>query len=60
MLDQIKDDPEIGVLVLGAASEGDGPGPLVSQLAGRMAGKMKVPVTVVPGGMTREEIIAIC
>ena len=60
VLDQIKDDPEIGVLVLGAASEGDGPGPLVSQLAGRMAGKMKVPVTVVPGGMTREEIIAIC
>ena len=59
ILAQIKEDPEIGVLVLGAGTEGDGPGPLVSQLAGRMAGRMPVPVTVVPGSMTLDDINAV-
>ncbi|RED11982.1 universal stress protein [Pontivivens insulae] len=60
VLDQIKSDPEIGVLVLAAGTQGDGPGPLVSQLAGRMAANMPVPVTVVPGEMTLEQIRAVC
>lgn len=60
ILAQIKEDPQIGVLVLGAGTEGDGPGPLVSQLAGRMAARMPVPVTVVPGSMTLEELVAVC
>ncbi|MGB0498968.1 MAG: universal stress protein [Rubricella sp.] len=59
VLAQIKEDPEIGVLVL-AAGTGDGPGPLVTQLAGKMAAKMPVPVTVVPGSMTLEQIKAVC
>ena len=60
VLGQIQDDPEIGVLVLGAATSGDGPGPLVSSLAGRMSADLTVPVTVVPGGMTMEQIDAVC
>mgnify|MGYP000341993817 CR=1 FL=1 len=60
VLGQIKDDAEIGVLVLGAGTSGDGPGPLVSALAGRMAGDLTVPVTVVPGSMTLEQIDAVC
>lgn len=60
VLDQIKEDPEIGVLVLGAGTSGDGPGPLVSSLAGRMSADLTVPVTVVPGGMTLEEIDSVC
>jgi nucleotide-binding universal stress UspA family protein len=59
VLAQIREDPEIGVLVLGAATEG-GPGPLVSELVGKLAGKMPVPVTVVPGGLSRDEVIALC
>ena len=55
----IKDDPEIGVLVLGAGTKGDGPGPLVTELAGRRAGEMPVPITVVPGSMTKDDIIAV-
>ena len=55
----IKADPEIGVLVLGAGTKGDGPGPLVTELAGRRAGEMPVPITVVPGSMTKEDIIAV-
>lgn len=60
VLDQIREDPEIGVLVLGAGTSGDGPGPLVSSLVGRMSGELTVPVTVVPGGMTLEQIDAVC
>ncbi|QPH52628.1 universal stress protein [Pontivivens ytuae] len=60
VLDQIKEDREIGVLVLAAGTQGDGPGPLVTQLAGRMAAQMPVPVTVVPGGMTLEQIRSVC
>ncbi len=59
VLAQIEDDPEVGVLVLGAGSTGDGPGPLVSQLVGRQAGELSVPITVVPGGLTKERIIEI-
>ena len=60
VLAHIAEDPEIGVLVLGAGTSGDGPGPLVSSLAGRMSGELTVPVTVVPGDMTLERIDAVC
>ncbi len=59
VLAQIREDPEIGVLVLGAGID-DGPGPLITHLVGRLAGKMPVPVTVVPGGLSREQVIAVC
>lgn len=54
----IREDPEIGVLVLGAG-EGESPGPLVSQLVAKGGGKMPIPVTVVPGAMSLERIDAI-
>jgi len=59
ILDHIREDREIGVIVLGAGARGDGPGPLVTELAGRRAGEMPVPVTVVPGSMSKEDIIAV-
>ncbi len=59
VLEHIKEDTEIGVLVLGAG-EGDGPGPLVSQLVSRLGGRMPIPVTVVPGSMSIERIDAVC
>lgn len=55
----IRDDPDIGVLVLGAA-EGDGPGPLITQLVTKMAGRLPVPVTIVPGAMSMERIDEVC
>ncbi|MEM9009779.1 MAG: universal stress protein [Pseudomonadota bacterium] len=60
VLSQITEDRDIGVLVLGAGTTGDGPGPLVSQLAGRMAGDMPVPVTVVPGSLTWDQLQSVC
>lgn len=56
----IDEDREIGVLVLGAGESTEGPGPLVSALAGKMSGTLHVPVTVVPGSMTLERIDAVC
>jgi nucleotide-binding universal stress UspA family protein len=54
----VKADPEIGVLVLGASTDKGGPGPIVSALTGRRVAEMGVPITIVPGSMTKEQIIA--
>lgn len=59
LLALISEDPSIRILVLGAASGGEGPGPLVSALAGQMSGSMRVPITVVPGNLSNEQIDAL-
>lgn len=53
------EDPGIRLLVLGASADKEGPGPLVSALAGQMSGSMHIPVTVVPGSLSIEEIDAV-
>ena len=58
IIQQIEDDPEIGVLVLGAGADKKGPGPLVSQLT-RSAGSLPVPITIVPGDLSKEKLEAI-
>ena len=56
---QIADDPEIGVLVLGASTDKKkGPGPLVTQMT-RASGDLPVPVTIVPGDLSKERLEAI-
>ncbi|MBY8976676.1 universal stress protein [Rhodobacteraceae bacterium NNCM2] len=60
VLKLIEEDREIGVLVLGAGSEGDGPGPLVTHVVTKMAGRMPIPVTVVPGQLSMDEIDTVC
>jgi nucleotide-binding universal stress UspA family protein len=54
----IAGDPAIKILVLAAAVGGRGPGPLVASLAkeGVSWGGRKVPVTLVPGDLTDDEI----
>ena len=60
VLKLIADDEDIAILVLGAASDAKGPGPLVSSFAaGKMAGGFPIPVTVVPGKLLLEEIKAL-
>ena len=56
LLALIDSDPGIRVLVLGAAPGPQGPGPLVSALAGQMSGTFRIPITVVPGNLTDEQI----
>ena len=46
ILAQISEDPEIGILVLGASTDKKGPGPIVTQLS-KNAGSLPIPITVV-------------
>lgn len=54
----INEDPEVGVLVLGASDDKKGPGPLVSHLS-RQAGSLPIPITIVPGDISKERLEAI-
>ncbi len=58
ILGQINEDSEIGVLVLGAGTSRRGPGPLVSQLS-KSSGTLPIPITIVPGELTKERLEAI-
>ena len=58
ILSLVKDTPEIGVLVLGAGAEKAGPGPLVTAMS-RASGSLPVPITIVPGDMSKERLESI-
>ena len=58
ILAQISEDPEIGSLVLGASTDKKGPGPIVTQLS-KNAGSLPIPITVVPGDLSKERLEAI-
>ena len=58
ILGLIGEDAEIGVLVLGAGTEKSGPGPLVTAMT-RAAGTLPIPVTIVPGEISKERLEAI-
>lgn len=56
----IEEDEDIGVLVLGASKDPAGPGQLVTALTGSgHMGTFPVPITVVPGHLSIEEILAL-
>ena len=58
ILAQVREDPEIGVLVLGAGTDNKGPGPLVTQLT-KNSGTLPMPITIVPGDLSKERLEAI-
>src|SRR6056297_4109399 len=58
ILAQVNDDRDIGVLVLGAGTGRKGPGPLVTALT-KSAGTLPVPMTLVPGELSKEQLEAI-
>lgn len=58
VLSLIEEDPDIALLVLAAGESKEGPGPLVSSIAGRNAA-FPIPVVVVPCDMSDEEIEAV-
>ena len=58
ILAHVKSDADIGVLVLGAAVDKKGPGPLVTQMT-RTAGSLPIPITIVPGDLSKERLEAI-
>ena len=59
LLTLLEEEPSISVLVLGASVGGGGPGPIIDYLLSRGASQLRVPVTLVPGSLSDEAIIAI-
>lgn len=56
LLKLIEEEPGISILVLAASTGPKGPGPLISALTGKYIGKMRVPMTIVPGNLTLEDV----
>lgn len=54
----IEEDEDIYILVLAAGTTSEGPGPLVSSLS-KTAGTFPIPVAIVPGHLTDEELDAV-
>lgn len=55
----IAEDRAISVLVLAAGTSAEGPGPLVSLVAGAAEDGFPIPVTVVPGSLSDDDIHAL-
>ena len=56
----IDEDEDVAILVLGASADAGGPGPLVSSLAtGKLAGSFPIPIVIVPGNLTVEDLKAM-
>jgi len=56
LLKLIAEEPSISILVLGASINPKGPGPLVTALTGAFVSKLRIPITIVPGSLTDEQI----
>jgi len=60
ILKLIEEDEDIAIMILGASTDKGGPGPLVSSLAaGKLAGSFPIPIVVVPGNLSLDEIKAL-
>jgi nucleotide-binding universal stress UspA family protein len=59
LLALINEEPMISILVLAAGTGAEGPGPLVSSLTGKAAARLRIPVTIVPGGLSLEQVDAL-
>ncbi len=46
-------------LVLAAGTGAEGPGPLVSYLTGKPAARLRIPITIVPGGLSIDQVDAL-
>src|SRR6201993_638733 len=59
LLALIAEEPTISILVLAAGTGAEGPGPLISYLAGKPAARLRIPITIIPGGLTLEQLDAV-
>lgn len=59
LVNLIEAEPSISILVLAASTGSGGPGPIISYLLGKKAQQSRIPITIVPGNLTDEELIEI-
>ena len=55
----LQEDKTISILVLAASTSSEGPGPVVSHLTGKELSNLRIPITIVPGCLSDEELDAI-
>jgi len=55
----IGEEPGISILVLAAGTGAEGPGPLISYLTGKPAARLRIPITIIPGGLSLDEVDAL-
>src|SRR4051794_3356129 len=57
LLQLINEEPAISILVLAAGTGPEGPGPLITYLTtGRLTARLRIPITIVPGGLTTDQV----
>jgi nucleotide-binding universal stress UspA family protein len=56
LLALITEEPSISILVLAAGTGPEGPGPLITYLAGKPAARLRIPITIVPGGLSLAQL----
>ncbi len=59
LLTLINEEPTISILVLAAGTGPEGPGPLISYLTGKGAARLRIPITIVPGGLSLDQVDAL-
>ena len=59
LMELINEEPTISILVLAAGTGPEGPGPLVSYLTGKQVARLRIPITIIPGGLTFEQVDAL-
>jgi nucleotide-binding universal stress UspA family protein len=59
VLKAIDEDEDIAVLVLAAGTGKEGPGPLVSSIVVTGSASFPIPITIVPGSLSDEELDAL-
>ena len=59
ILAAVEEDPSISFLVVGAAPPPEKHGSLISWLAGQLAGRLSIPLVIVPGNLSDEQLAEI-
>ncbi|MGE4217981.1 MAG: universal stress protein [Alphaproteobacteria bacterium] len=59
LLALLNEEPSIKIVVLAASTGSGGPGPIISYLVGKGVSQLHVPVMIVPGSLTEEEVVAL-
>lgn len=55
----INEEPGVSIMILASAAGSKNPGPLISDFSGKFLGQLRVPITIVPGDLTTEQVDAI-
>ena len=56
VVELIQEDKDIRILVLAASTGRRGPGPLITHLTKKAISQLRIPVTIIPGGLSDEQI----